>query len=134
MQKIILKIDGIFLMLMGTLAGITDLVAYYTGKGPFGSAYYQNDITIGGFEAHCLAVITGYVLFSKSKADKVNFYTKIGLITHLVLGTANLLWFGVFFNTGTVAMGYITTIAHFTFAFLHIMAIYQKQTNSIGFR
>ena len=125
MKKYILRIDGVFLAVMGTVAARFDLVSYFTGKGPFGQAYYQNGIAIGGFEAHCLAVIAGLTLILRSKSSEAGFFNKVAAAIHTVLGISNLIWFKVFFETGTVPMGYATTIAHFTFVFLNIVAIYR---------
>ena len=112
-------------MVMGTMAAITDLMAYFTGMGPFGDTYYQKSITIGGFEAHCLAIILGVILFTKSKSDG-HFFNKIAATIHIVLGISNLIWFNVFFETGSVGMGYATTIAHFLLASFNLLAIYKN--------
>lgn len=106
MKKNVLKIDGLFLVIMGSLGGITDLVSYFTGKGPFGQVYFQNSIAIGGFEAHCLAVIAGFILVVKSKAPDAVFFSKIAIAIHAALGVSNLIWFKVF------RCGYITNGIH----------------------
>jgi hypothetical protein len=126
MKKTILRIDGIFLMVMGTMAAITDIIGYYSGNGPFGRIYFQNNITIGGFEAHSLAIILGIILFIKSKASDAHFFNKIAVAIHLVLGVSNLVWFDIFFETGSISMGYTSTIAHFTLVLLNIIAISRK--------
>jgi hypothetical protein len=122
MKKMVLKIDGFFLVIMGTLAGVTDLVSYFAGKGPFGDIYYQNSIAIGGFEAHCLALIAGSVLVVKSKSPDAIFFNKVGAFIHTSLGISNLIWFNIFLETDTIPMGYITTFAHFLFILLNIIA------------
>lgn len=127
MKKNILKIDGLFLAIMGTFAGITDLASYFTGKGPFGPVYFQNSIAIGGFEAHCLAIITGIILVAKSKTPDAVFFNKTAIAIHSALGVSNLIWFKVFLDTNTIPMGYITTVAHFAFILLNTMAIYEKK-------
>ncbi len=65
MKKNILKIDGFFLAIMGTLAGITDLVSYFTGKGPFGHVYFQNSIAIGGFEYLYKTLTKMFIIWEK---------------------------------------------------------------------
>jgi hypothetical protein len=131
MKKKVLKIDGIFLVVMGTLAGITDVVAYVSGKGPFGQTYFHNSITIGGFEAHCLAVISGFILVVKHRASDAVLFNKVAIVIHAVLGTCNLIWFQVFSDTDMIPMGFITTIAHFTFVILNAIAVFK--TRSSGF-
>ena len=127
MKKNILKIDGLFLVIMGSLAGITDLVSYFAGKGPFGKVYFQNSIAIGGFEAHCLAVIIGAVLVLKSKSQEAAFYHKVAIFIHSTLGVSNLIWFNVFLDTNTIPMGYITTLAHFSFILFNVIAIREEK-------
>lgn len=126
MKKTVLIIDGYFLTVMGTIAGTMDLVAYFTGKGPFGDAFYQNSNTIGGFEAHCLAIISGLVLIVKSNSHEASFFNKVAVVIHLVLGVSNLVWFQVFYDTNTLPMGFITTFAHFGFIAFHILALRRK--------
>ncbi|MBC7889074.1 MAG: hypothetical protein H7Z13_14455 [Ferruginibacter sp.] len=125
MKKLILKIDGIFLMVMGSIAALADLAGYLSGKGPFGKVYYNNVVVIGGFEAHCLAVVLGFTLFAKHKSADPIFFIKIAVVIHALLGISNLVWFKVFYETATVPMGYIATIAHFAFVLLHTTAIYK---------
>lgn len=127
MKKTVLKIDGFFLIIMGSLAGITDLVAYFAGKGPFGKIYYQNSIAIGGFEAHCLAVIAGTILVAKSKSTDAVFFNKIAACIHAALGISNLIWFDVFLETNTIPMGYITTLAHCVFVLFNIIAVREEK-------
>lgn len=131
MKNNTLKIDGIFLTVMGSLAGITDLASYFAGKGPFGETYFQNSIAIGGFEAHCLAVITGLVFVLKSKSSDAQFFNKIAIAIHSVLGICNLVWFEVFIYTNMILMGFVTTIAHFSFVAFNSIAISKKISSSV---
>jgi hypothetical protein len=126
MKKTVLLIDGYFLAFMSTAAGAIDLIGYFTGKGPFGGIYYQNSNTIGGFEAHCLAVIIGIIFIRKSKSAETGFFCKMAIAIHLALGTSNLIWFQVFYDTNTQPMGIITTFAHFVFIVFHTLAIRKK--------
>lgn len=131
MKNNIFKIDGIFLAVVGTLAGITDLASYFFGKGPFGQTYFQNSIAIGGFEAHGLAVIAGFVLFLNSKSPDAAFFSKVAIAIHSVLGISNLIWFQVFLDTSTIPMGIITTVIHFTLVFFHCIALYDKRRSAV---
>jgi len=131
MKKTILKIDGLFLMIMGTLAGISDLIGYFTGAGPFGTVYYQNSIAIGGFEAHCLAAIAGLVLYTKRKSPDVSFFNQTAMAIHFALGISNIIWFNIFYETGTLPMGYATTIAHFLFVLFNGAAGFIKSKSPV---
>jgi hypothetical protein len=132
MKKKVLLIDGYFLAVMGTAAGVIDMVGYFTGKGPFGKIYYQNSNTIGGFEAHFLAVIIGIILIGKSKSVETGFFCKMAIAIHLVLGSSNLIWFQVFYDTNTLPMGIITTFTHFALMVFHTLAIWKKPVRSFN--
>ena len=116
----ILKIDGCFLVVMGVLAGITDLVSYLAGKGPFGQIYFQNSVAIGGFEAHGLAVIAGSILVLKSTTTDAVFFNKVAIAIHSLLGISNLIWFQIFLDTGMLAMGIITTVVHLLLVIVNV--------------
>ena len=124
-------IDGCFLTIMGTAAGAMDLAAYFTGEGPFGETFYQNSTTIGGFEAHCLAIISGLILIIKRKSDDAGFFCKVAIGIHLALGISNLVWFRVFYDTNTLPLGIITTAAHFGFIISHLVALRKRPFKSL---
>ena len=132
MKRFILKVDGIFLAGMGMLAGIADLASYYGGKGPFGQTYFQNSIIIGGFEAHCLAVILGLILILRSKSPEGLFYNKVAIGIHCVLGISNLVWFRVFYDTGMLSMGFIATALHFNMVFFNMIAISKNWKSALA--
>ena len=127
----ILKIDGCFLVVMGILAGMTDLASYFAGKGPFGQTYFQNSIAIGGFEAHGLAVIAGFILVLKSWASDAAFFNKVAIAIHSVLGISNLIWFQLFLDTGMLAMGIITTVVHLTLVILNVVDMSNRLRSTI---
>ncbi|MGH9905689.1 MAG: hypothetical protein ACRD8U_08935, partial [Pyrinomonadaceae bacterium] len=63
-----LRLDGIFLLIAGSVAILADTLGHFFGVGPlaqtFGSPY-----TIGSFEAHGLAVIIAVLLLRGAKAS-----------------------------------------------------------------
>jgi hypothetical protein len=127
MKSTILKIDGIFLTVMGTLAAVMDLAGHFANKGPFATTYYQKTVVIGGLEAHCLAAILGVVLLVKRNANDNKFYNKVAIVIHAVLMICNLVWFDAFRETDTLPMGYIATAFHFLFILFNFIAIYRTR-------
>ena len=67
-----------------------------------------------------MAVITGFILVVKSSAADAVFFNKIAIAIHSVLGVSNLIWFQVFPDTGMLAMGIITTVAHLALVIVNV--------------
>ncbi|WP_276503986.1 hypothetical protein [Terrimonas pollutisoli] len=78
------------------------------------------------FEAHCLAIIAGFILLLKRKSPDAAFFNKAGIAIHGILGISNITWFQIFLDTNTLPMGYLTTLIYFLFVMLHAIAIQQK--------
>ena len=109
-----LRLDGGFLAVVGSFALLVDITGHFFGVGPmaemFGSPY-----TIGGFEAHGLAVILGVLLLRAAKlADRCLWHT-LGLSVHLLLGTANLMFWPSFLRLDVLMIGVVTTALHIIF-------------------
>ena len=109
-----LRLDGSFLAIAGSAALLADTTGHFFGVGPmadlFGSPH-----TIGGFEAHGLAVILGVLLFRAAKlADRQSWHA-LGLGVHLLLGTANLIFWSSFLQLDVLMIGVVTTALHSTF-------------------
>lgn len=121
---LILKINGIFLIVMGVFAAISDLLGYFKGVGPFGEVCFNNSLTIGQFEAHGLAIIFGVLLFSKKAKENFVFYHKAAIAVHILLFCSNLIWFEIFHQTNSLILGYIATTAHFVFIFLNALGVF----------
>jgi hypothetical protein len=118
LSRNILQFDGGFLLLAGGAAMIIETVGHFLGVGPFaqtkGSPY-----TIGGFEAHGLAMIFA-VLFLRAATFSDRFlWHQVGLVVHLLLGGSNLLYWSSFVELDVIPMGVITTILHVVFVIAH---------------
>lgn len=109
-----LRLDGIFLALAGSLAMVAESIGHFLGVGPLaatrGSAY-----TIGGFEAHGLAIIIAVLLFRGAGEADRKLWHALGLSTHLLLGASNLLFWSSFVQQDVVVVGYVTTALHIVF-------------------
>ena len=110
-----LRLDGIFLALAGSAAMITETVGHFLGIGPMAETL-RSPYTIGGFEAHGLALIIAVLLFRASALADRRLWHAVGLSTHLLLGSANILFWSSFVQLGLVLMGVVTTALHIMFA------------------
>lgn len=131
MSNTILKINGLFLMIMGTFGATMDLIGYFAGKGPFGKICFNNNLTIGQFEAHCLAIILGIIIFLGRRSINPIFFHKAAIGIHFVLFVANLIWFSIFTQTNSLVLGYITTITHFIFISLNSFIVIRHRKNNL---
>src|SRR3712207_4201410 len=109
-----LRLDGGFLAVAGGFGLLADTTGYFFGVGPmaemFGSPY-----TIGGFEAHGLAVILGILLLRAAKVADRRSWHALGLSVHLLLGTANLMFWSSFLELDVLMIGVVTTALHIIF-------------------
>jgi len=118
MSRWILRLDGIFLCVAGGAAMASELVGHFFGVGPLaatrGSAH-----TIGGFEAHGLAVLIAVLLLRAATLAERKMWHVVGLATHLFLGTANVLFWTSFVQQDVVPVGIVTTALHAVFVIAH---------------
>ena len=119
LSRKVLQFDGGFLLLAGGAAMIIETVGHFLGIGPLaetrGSPY-----TIGGFEAHGLAIIFAILLPPCCHRLPDRFlWHRVGLIVHLLLGCSNLLYWSSFVQLNVIPMGVITTVLHIAFVIAH---------------
>ena len=109
-----LRLDGGFLAIAGSFGLLADITGHFFGVGPmaemFGSPY-----TIGGFEAHGLAIILGVLLLRAAKVGDRRSWHALGLSVHVLLGSANLLFWSSFLQLDVLMIGVVTTALHSVF-------------------
>ncbi|HKQ26758.1 MAG TPA: hypothetical protein VJT81_20115 [Burkholderiales bacterium] len=110
-----LRLDGIFLAFAGGAAMITETVGHFLGIGPM-AATLRSPYTIGGFEAHGLAIIVAVLLLRASALADRRLWHVVGLSVHLLLGSANILFWTSFVQLGLLEVGFVTTALHIIFA------------------
>lgn len=131
MKKIVLRIDGTFLILAGTFGFVADLLSYFSGIGPFGPKFHNDPFVISGVEAHLFGLMTGVLLwhFSRSiNGDYAGNWAAVG--AHLICGISNIAWFGVFVAVNGATQGVVVTIVHFLFVVLNFIVI-AKRTDAV---
>lgn len=117
-----LRLDGIFLALAGSAALLVETVGHFFGVGPL-AATRGSPHTIGGFEAHGLAIIIAVVLLCAATVPKRRPWHFLGLGVHLLLGLANILFWTSFVQQDLLAVGVVTTALHLIFVVAHAVCL-----------
>jgi hypothetical protein len=119
-RRRILRADGLFLIVVGTIQFLLELRAYYFGVGPASGLIRDAPHTVIGFiEAHGLAIIMG-VLFAR--AVPTRSWHLAGAAVHVLLGTANLVFWQIFIAADVLPMGYGSTAIHWILVVLQLWA------------
>ena len=92
LRKTVLLLNGLFLAGMGSAFALFDLWGYYLGGGPLGPIMHNLLYTIGFFEAHALAGLLGLLLLRARRVDPAPVWHLVAATIHLLLGSANLLF------------------------------------------
>ena len=114
----ILRANAVYLMIAGGLSLVMDFCGVFLGKGP--SAYLMSRIgnaAIGFVEAHALALILGVVLWNVPVKRSSHL---LAMAVVALLGTCNLVFWGLFAEARAVTMGYVTTSGHWSFVLLQL--------------
>lgn len=117
-----LRIDGLFLALAGSAALIAETVGHFFGVGPL-AATLGSPHTIGGFEAHALAIIIAVLLLRGAALVQRRPWHVLGLSVHLLLGLANILFWSSFVQQDVLAVGFVTTALHLVFVIAHTFCL-----------
>lgn len=127
-RKTILILNGLFLGLTGFSQMIFELLSHYRGVGPLGSIFTDSPYTIGFFEAHGFAVLTGLLVFGVMRRDmKPHWHLYLALVS-LLLGGSNLLFWDSFAEVGLVTAGIIATAVHIVFLVLQTYCFIGSRT------
>ena len=112
MRSRVLQFDGTFLLVAGAVQLVLELLGHFTGRGIWGDVFAHSPYTIGWVEAHGLAVLIGTLLLVVARSDGRRFWHGFALAVHVLLGTANLVFWHSFVTFDAVPMGIGATIAH----------------------
>ena len=111
LNKLILRLNAGFLMLIGFLQMTFELLSHYKGVGPLADRFIASPYTIGFFEAHGLAVLMGVLLW-RASAKPERFRHQFAVVVHILLGGANLLFWNSFVQLNFVLPGIVATVFH----------------------
>lgn len=120
-RHFILRLNAAFLLIASTGGLATDIAGSFFSAGP--EALVLNGSPgagIGFIEAHGLAFVIGVMLW---RADGARTWHAAAAAVHVLLGTSNLLFWEFFVLSGTLIVGYATTILHGSFVFAHLVAL-----------
>ena len=120
--RLALRLDGAFLLIVGTVAMVLEVVGHFGSVGPLAHLSHS-PYTIGGFEAHGLAAILGALLIRNAANDDLRPWHVSALAIHLLLGGANLAFWLSFTAFGMVPMGIVTTVVHAVLVVAHALCI-----------
>ena len=109
-----LRLDGSFLAIAGCAALLADILGHFFGIGPM-AKMLDSPYTIGGFEAHGLAVIIAVLFFRAAKLADRRLWHALGLSVHLLLGAANIIFWSSFLRLDVLMVGIVTTGLHIIF-------------------
>ena len=129
-RKTLLYADAAFLILIGGIQVVLELVGYFQGAGPLGDAFHESPYAIGFVEAHGLALMMG-VLLAVAARPPTRSGNVLGLAVHFLLGGANLLFWSRFAHFGLVPMGVAATVAHFAFVLLHALCLTRTPAHQV---
>ncbi|MET0317422.1 MAG: hypothetical protein ABW188_11425 [Rhodococcus fascians] len=118
-RRRLLLANGVFLVVVGGVQVVFELVAYYTGAGPYGSVFTESPYAIGWVEAHGLAFLIGLLLIGVAARDGRRFWHAFAAGVHTLLGTANLVFWDSFVVFGMTGMGVAATAVHFVLVAAH---------------
>jgi hypothetical protein len=116
----LLRANAIFLLVAASGGLAADISGSFFALGP------QKDILaaaphtgIGFIEAHGLAFILGVLLW---RAPPLRLWHLTAAAIHVLLGTANILFWPLFSVAGMLVVGYVTTALHWSFAAAELYA------------
>jgi hypothetical protein len=121
--------DATFLLLAGGMGILFDFLGYFLNSGPFAQAFYQSPYTIGSVEAHGLAMLTAVLLYRTRTSEKKRFWHGYATLVHGLLGSANLLFWGMFVSLALIPLGVMITSAHGVFVIVqgtHFVLSFQE--------
>ena len=119
----LLFVDALFLVVMGVFGIASDLASYIAGLGTFQSTFLDDPRVIGVIEAHGLALLTGIAGFVHASSNHARYWHLHFAATHLLLGGANVVFFGVFTIVQADVMGIVVTAIHFMFIIAQVIAL-----------
>ncbi len=118
-RRRLLLANGVFLVVVGGVQVAFELLAYFTGAGPYGDVFAESPYAIGWVEAHGLAFGIGVLLVTVAARDGRRFWHAFAAAVHTLLGTANLVFWDSFVVFGLVPMGIAATVVHFALVAAH---------------
>ena len=122
-RRILLLINGGALAMVGVAQVILELLSYYAGVGIYGPLFHNSPYVVGWVEAHGLATLIGILFLAVAAFDGGRRWHIVALCVHLLLGTANIVFWSGFSAFGMVEAGVVATTGHLLLVTAHLIAI-----------
>jgi hypothetical protein len=130
-RTLILRANALYIGVAGAAGVLFDLRGIYLGAGPQGRILADAPYAgIGFLEAHGLAVILAVLLW---RAAPARMWHLTAMLIDVLLGTSNLLLWQIFVAADVLAVGYVTTILHWTFAALQLLATFSLRGATLAY-
>ena len=119
-RSAILRANALYLLIAAAGGLASDVRGAFFGAGPVGVIVAAAPhAAIGFIEAHGLALIIGVLLW---RAEATRAWHLAAAAVHILLGTANLVFWQIFVAADMLLVGYVTTALHGLFAALQLVA------------
>src|ERR671912_419259 len=129
-QRILFRINGTFLVVVGAVQVVSELLSYYAGAGIYAPVFRSSPYTIGWVENHGLALLIGLLFLRVAVSDGRQVWSAFAIAVHMLLGTANLMFWGSFVHFNLVAMGIAATVAHALFVAAHTILLFASRAGA----
>lgn len=117
-----LRANAVFLIVAASWGMCVGLLGAFAGIGPQSAIVAAAPHSVIGFvEAHGLALILGVLLW---RAEPLRSWHLTAAAVHVLLGTANLVFWQIFIAADMLTGGYITTSLHWLFVALQLGAAF----------
>src|SRR3712207_6550220 len=126
-SSIVLAGGALFLGSAGAIQVALEALAYFAGVGPYARVFGGSPYTIGFIEAHVLAVLIAGALARAARAPTTGSHVFAAGV-HLLLGSANVLFWPAFVTFGIAAQGAVVTGLHGAFVLLNARAAWTRRT------
>jgi hypothetical protein len=116
----LLRANAVFLLAASAGGFASDVRGIFFGSGPVARIVAEAPYTgLGFIEAHGLAFILGILMW---RAEPSRGWHLTGAAIHILLGTANLVFWQLFTAADMLMVGYVTTALHGLFVVLQLSA------------
>lgn len=130
-RRLVLRVDGAFLALVGAAQVASELVGHLAGAGPL-AAFRDSPYTIGWVENHGFALLVGVLLLTVAARDGRVFWHRFALAVHVLLGAANIVFWSSFAFFALVPLGVAATTAHLLFVGAHLLCLRASRRAAAG--
>ena len=125
MRQRILRANALYLLVASIGGLLSDITGAFLARGPQSRILDSEPAAAIGFlEAHGLALIIAVLLW---RAVPLRSWHLTAVAVHVLLGTANLIFWEYFVAVDMLAAGYVTTFLHWLFVGLQLFAAFSTE-------